>query len=174
MPAAVWSIKAPWRQGTETHHGSWRKGGRYDKETKILREGRAGRRHGGWSLEQGSHQPLRRLLSLSTSPRGRALSQRHCSPGGCSIASVTNSLCLLRAFLLLHHFALHVALTLTLFLLCLWLSFSLLPYQLNGPIPNSQERNLIDQLWSDVPCSGQSAMPRVCLVFPEVWAEKGL
>lgn len=38
----------------------------------------------------------------------------------------TNFLCLVRAFLLLHHFGLHLTLTLTLFLLCLLLSFPLL------------------------------------------------
>lgn len=63
--------------------------------------------------------------SLSTSPPGAACSHaalRSAAPWSLG----TNSLCLLRAFLLLHHFGLHVALTPTLFLLCLSLSFSLL------------------------------------------------
>lgn len=70
-------------------------------------------------------------------------------------------------------------------LACKWLSHSdpvsTLPLTalltvnwLNGPIPNSQERNVIDQLLSGAPCLAQSAMWRVCHVSPEAWAEKGL
>lgn len=44
---------------------------------------------------------------------------------------------------------------------------------LNGPIPNSQERNLIDQLWSRSPGLDQSAVSRACHVFYEAWAEEG-
>lgn len=90
------------------------------RRKNISREERAGRVHWGWSPKWGSHQPLRWLLSLSTSPSGAAYSL------GCTalcaaapLSLWTNSLCLLRAFLLLHHFGLHLALTLTLFLLCL-------------------------------------------------------
>lgn len=45
---------------------------------------------------------------------------------------------------------------------------------LKGPIPNSQERNLIDQLWSGAPSLDQSAKSRVCHVFHEAWVEEGL
>lgn len=69
-------------------------------------------------------------------------------------------------------------------LACMWLSLQLGFYSasaqlptvnwLNGPIPNSQERNLIGQLWSGVPRLGQSARPRLCHVVHEAWAEEGL
>ena len=57
---------------------------------------------------------------------------------------------------------------------CFYFASALLPTVnwLNGPIPNSQERNLIGQFWSRVPCLGQSARWRVCHVAHQAWSEQ--
>ena len=158
-------IKAHWRQRTETQQG-WleerRRG--YEKETKISRERCAGRTQECWSQERGSHQPLRRLLSLHLSPWGCMFSR--CSPVGCSLVSGDQLSLRTQGFSAPPSFWLACGshsdpvstLPLAQLLTVNWL---------NGPIPNSQERNLIDQLGSGAPRPDQSALSRACHVFHE-------
>lgn len=112
--------------------------------------------------------------SLSTSPPGAACSQACTAlPGGCSMVSGDRLSLLTQGFSAPPSFRLArgphsdpvSTLPLAQLLTVNW------P---NGPIPNSQERNVIEQLWSGAPCLGQSALSRECHVSHEAWAEGGL
>lgn len=102
-------------------------------------------------------------LSLHLSSWGCMFPQLHCFLGGCPLASVDQLSLLTQGFSPPPSFWLgcdsHSDTVSTVLLTQLptanWL---------NGPLPNSQERNLIGQHWSCVPHLGQSAISR-CVIW---------
>lgn len=131
------------------------------------------RRQDALVLEPGSGKPSASqtvALSLHLSLWGCMFSRLHCSLCGCSIVSVDQLSLLTRGFSAVPSFWLasgsHSDPLPTLPLT----HFPLLTAE--WPNSSSQERNFIGQLWSGVPCPGQSALPRVCHMVHETWAEK--